>query len=90
MKVLLLHMPTPAEADRQVALNSDEILRMEEVPGGGTQIIQSDKGPTTVKENLPDILKALDEEIAEVPEEKPEKPEPKAAAAHSAPKAGGR
>jgi hypothetical protein len=83
-KMLLLHMPTTTGGEKQVAFNADEILRMEEAEGGGevsptgqvangTQIVQSDKGPTMVKESLKDILEALDEEVEEV---KP-KPEPK-------------
>jgi hypothetical protein len=76
-KMILLHTPTPTGPERQVAVNVDEILRMEEVEGGTTQIIQMDKGPTTVKENLDDILEALGEDVAEV---KP-KPEPKEAPA---------
>lgn len=95
MKILLLHTPTPTGSPKQVAVNADEILRMEEVEGGTTQIIQQDKGPTTVEENLKDILKALGEEVKEV------KPEPKQqeAGAHGEPpkpgqpiahKAGGR
>jgi hypothetical protein len=79
-KMILLHIPTPTGAERQVAVNADEILRMEEVEGGTTQIIQTDKGPTTVKENLEDILEALGEDVAEV---KP-KPEAKAEAAKAA------
>lgn len=71
MKILLLHTPTPTGSPKQVAVNADEILRMEEVEGGTTQIIQQDKGPTTVMENLKDILKTLGEEVKEV------KPEPK-------------
>lgn len=74
MKILLLHMPTPTGSPKQVAVNSDEILRMEEVEGGTTQIIQQDKGPTTVEENLQDILKASGAEVKEV---KPEPKEPK-------------
>lgn len=77
MKILLLHMPTPTGSPKQVAVNSDEILRMEEVEGGTTQIIQTDKGPTTVEENLQDILKAIGGEVKEV---KPEAKQPAAGA----------
>lgn len=72
MKILLLHVPStmPTSTPKQVAVNADEILRMEEVEGGTTQIIQQDKGPTTVEENLQDILKALGGEVKEVKSEK--------------------
>lgn len=63
MKMLVLHIPTSTGSERQVAVNIDEILRMEEIEGGTTQIIQMDKGPTTVKESLADILKALDDRL---------------------------
>lgn len=72
MKILLLHVPStmPTATPKQVAVNVDEILRMEEVEGGTTQIIQQDKGPTTVEENLQDILKAMGGEVKEVKSEK--------------------
>ena len=65
----------------ELAVNVDEILRMEEIPGGNTQIIQTDKGPTTVTESLGDILKVLDADVVKV--EPPAPPE-----ASTSPKAG--
>lgn len=60
MNVLLLHAPTiTAGITKQLAVNADEILRMEELEGGSTQIVQEDKGPTTVVDSLSDILKTL-------------------------------
>lgn len=72
MKMLLMHTPSPMGPAKQIAVNSDEILRMEEVEGGMTQIIQQDKGPTTVEESLEDILKTM----GEVKEVKSSKPKP--------------
>lgn len=83
MKLMLLHTLTPTGSEKQLAVNADEILRMEEVEGGTTQVIQMDKGPTTVKESLTDILKALGEEVCEVRPKAEPKSQPPIGQAHA-------
>ena len=82
MTMILLHVQTPTGPDKQLALNTKEILRLEEVEGGTTQVIQSDRAPTTVKESLDDILNALDEDVVTVGAKAEAKPPADTAKAH--------
>ena len=78
MAMLLLHVETAQGPDRKLAVNAKDILRMEEVEGSTTtRIIQSDKGPITVRESLDDILNALDEDVIAVKADTPAKAEAK-------------
>jgi hypothetical protein len=65
MKMHVFHHLTPGttpQPEKLIAINEDEVLRMAE-SDTGTEITQSDKGPTLVKETLEEVMKAMGQQM---------------------------